>query len=210
MFKGIDLTGRRFGRLVVREIAGRDRYKYVLWKCVCSCGAETTVRSSQLLSGKTKSCGCLAKDKARTANTTHGKSNTRMYHIWLSMRSRCFNKNNRAYKYYGARGIKVCEEWSDFDTFYCWAISNGYSTDLTIDRIDSDGDYCPGNCRWVSMVEQNNNRRNNVVLEYKGETHTVSEWARRTGLPEYLIRNRKLSGWSNEEIFNGKQKSKSS
>lgn len=154
-----ELTGRKFGRLTVLEFAYVDKGGHSQWKCRCDCGRETTVKGSHLISGNTTSCGRHAR------SMKHGMRNSRLYHVWLSMKDRCFNKQCQSFKNYGGRGITVCESWKEsFEAFNLWAMSNGYDPDAkrgdcTLDRINVDGNYCPENCRWVDMYVQNNNRR---------------------------------------------------
>lgn len=178
MSKLIDLTGQRFGRLVVIESVGRSKYRYGLWRCKCDCGNEVIVATNLLHRGKTQSCGCYKIDK----NTTHGQSGTRLYWIWGGMINRCTNSTMHNYNNYGGRGITVCDEWRTFEPFYEWAITNGYREDLTIDRIDTNGNYCPENCRWATPKQQANNKRNNRLLTLNGITHTMTEWSEITGL----------------------------
>lgn len=135
-------------------------------------------------------------------NFKHGKRNTRLYRIWLQMKNRCYNKRSDRYKDYGGRGIVVCVEWrNSFELFYDWSMSHGYSDELTIDRIDNDGNYEPSNCRWVTIKEQSRNTRNNRSLTLNGETHCLIEWAEITGLGRQCIYNRLRYGWTVEDAL---------
>lgn len=169
MYKFNDLTGMVFGRLKVIEQNGRTSDRHILWKCKCECGKFTNVSSRELRSGKTKSCGCLQKDKIREMRYRHGDRNSRLYSVWKTMKKRCENKNCKSYKWYGAKGVSVCDEWHDYLAFKRWALDNGYDEkakrgECTIDRINPYGDYEPSNCRWVSMVEQARNKRNSMQI----------------------------------------------
>lgn len=169
MYKFNDLTGMTFGRLKVIEQNGRTSDRHILWRCKCECGEFTNVSSRELRSGKTKSCGCLQKDKTREMRYKHGDRNSRLYSVWKTMKKRCENKNCKSYKWYGAKGVSVCDEWHDYSAFKKWALDNGYDEkaekgECTIDRINPYGDYEPSNCRWVSMAEQARNKRNSVLI----------------------------------------------
>ena len=201
MAKLIDLTGRKIGRLLVVERACNDKWGGAYWVCRCNCGNYVVVRGSRLANGTTSSCGCFG-DEVRLEPKSHGMSKTRIHHTWTAMKQRCLNKKDPSYNRYGGRGIKVCDEWIDFESFYKWAIDNGYREDLTIDRIDVDGDYTPENCRWTTRKVQNNNTSRNHYITYNGETKTVSEWAETQKLNKQTLRKRLSSGWDIEKSLN--------
>lgn len=193
-----DLTNQRFERLTVIELSGQDKHGHALWLCKCDCGNEKIIMSSNLIRGLTKSCGCL-QDESRTK---HNMLNTRIYKIWEEMKCRCFNKNYKRYHDWGGRGIKVCDEWKNsFQAFYDWSMKHGYKDNLSIDRIDNDGNYEPSNCRWATCKEQNRNKRNNRLITYKGETHCLSEWVEILNLSKSAIEGRLKRGWSVEKTF---------
>lgn len=133
-----------------------------------------------------KSCGCLKIETHRT----HNQSKTRLYNIWILMKKRCDCETSENYKYYGGRGVSYCEEWKKFENFRDWSLQNGYSDNLTLDRIDVDGNYEPTNCKWSTLKEQGNNKRNNKVLIHDGKEMTMSEWADYLEIPYTVIRNR--------------------
>ena len=201
-----DLSEQRFGRLTAMYLVETNT-SGVLWHCKCDCGNEKDIRSHDLTSGNTKSCGCLAKEGN---NLKHGGARTgkfeRLYRVWERMKERCNNPNSKAYDKYGGRGIKVCDEWLDYNNFRKWSLLNGYDKDAafrecTIDRIDNNKGYSPDNCRWVDQKAQNNNYSRNRIIEYNGESHNLAQWSEITGLPYYILYNRVRRGYTVEELF---------
>ena len=169
MYKRNDLKGMVFGRLTVIKEGGRTRDRHILWKCQCECGSIVNVSSRDLVTGHTKSCGCLQKDTIKDIRYKHGDRDNRLYSVWKSMKKRCENPNCKSYKWYGAKGVSVCDEWHEYQVFKEWAINNGYDANAeygqcTIDRVNPYGNYEPTNCRWVTMAEQANNKRCNVAI----------------------------------------------
>ncbi len=215
MSKLKDLTGERFGRLTVVE-RGKDYVspsgrKLVKWVCRCDCGNLTEVSAAHLRQGDIVSCGCYGKQRRVEGKleNSHGCSRSRIYHLFQNMKYRCLNPNAPNYGLYGGRGIRVCAEWlatDGFEKFYRWALNSGYNDSLTIDRIDVDGDYEPGNCRWADAEVQCNNTRKSVKLTYRGETKTAAQWAREIGVDKHTIYDRIKKGKSIEEILGPKQK----
>lgn len=186
MRKVIDLTGKKYGRLTVIKHVGKDKHNNAIWECKCACGNIINIRGATLRTGRAKSCGCLHKEMTKQLaknNITHNMSNTRLYRVWQNIKSRCYYKQNNRYKYYGGRGIKVCDEWlNNFKSFYDWSISNGYQDNLTIDRINVNSNYEPNNCRWVNQKTQQRNKRNNKTYTVNGETLCLSEWCEKLNL----------------------------
>jgi hypothetical protein len=204
----IDLKGQRFGRLVVIGKTSHDmKTSQTKWSCHCDCGNNIEVRGGNLRNGHSQSCGCLRRDNASKTFKAHGKSHTRLFNIWCSMRQRCRDKNCANYPSYGGRGITVCESWEkDFTVFEAWALNNGYADNLSIDRINVNGIYEPSNCRWADIFTQQNNTRNNSYITIDGETHTYAEWERIKGLKINTIHNRIRKGWKPEEAVIGKRR----
>lgn len=199
-----DLTGKRYGKLTVIERIYKTGNKRTFWRCKCDCGKETVVSASHLKDGHTKSCGCLHRELAKELHTEHGQSGTRLYNIYMLMKRRTGDERDKEYKDYGGRGIKICDEWeNDFNAFYNWSINNGYSEDLTIDRINVNKNYSPDNCRWATRKEQANNRRTNRNISYNGETHNIRQWAEKLGINYNTLSSRiNKYHWTIERAFN--------
>jgi hypothetical protein len=207
--KFIDITGKEFNRLTVIRVNGRKNGQFC-WLCECKCGKEVTVRGYCLRKGRTRSCGCYQPEATSRANTTHGQ--TKDYRIspeyasWCGMKERCLNPNNPQYKNYGGRGITVHPEWLDsFDSFISHiGIIPSDGKRYTLDRIDNEKNYTPGNVRWSDPLTQANNKRNNIKLTALGKTMTLPQWSRETGISIYIMRNRLLAGWNHEKIVTKK------
>ena len=206
----IDLSGRKIGRLHVDKRIGRGSHHETFYKCTCECGNIVYVNAASLRSGSTKSCGCLARELNKTrihinTNKKHGYAGTKLYKVWKNMRNRCHNPKYAYYHQYGGRGIKICDEWDNPDTgstnFIHWALESGYEEGLTLDRIDNDGNYCPENCRWVSMKHQDNNRSSNHYVQIERWVFSLSIWADITGNDIKNIRNRIQRGWTEYEAI---------
>ena len=211
----IDLTGQKFNMLTVLcrgpDYVSPKGAHQVRWYCQCDCGnTELTLVSGHALKKKNcpiKSCGCLVGNNAKTAHKTHGGTYERLYGVWCGMKSRCYCQTNNRYENYGGRGITMCDEWKEsYEAFRNWALENGYHPDAprgqcTIERIDVNGDYCPQNCTWKTIQEQENNRTDNHTVEYNGEIHTISEWADMIGIAYNTLLNRINHGWSVERAL---------
>ena len=190
-----DLKGKKFNRLTVIEYVGQKGRRRTMWHCICDCGNVVIAESSHIKSGHTKSCGCYSKDRIGNLNKKTGMSNTRIHYVYHNMINRCNRKDSREYRLYGARGIKVCEEWSGehgFENFYKWAIQTGYDInakrgECTLDRIDVNGNYEPDNCRWVSQLIQCNNRRITRRVIVNGEEDTVANLSRKYNIDYYTL-----------------------
>lgn len=203
MSKFKDISGQKFGRLTTLHRLHNYHKKGTYWLCVCECGNLTEIYLGSLQRGTTTSCGCYHKEIVTKLATKYKNHNVRMYRIWNNLRDKCYNENNKAYKYYGKRGIKICDKWlNSFDIFYDWAMANGYDDNLTIDRIDNNKGYSPNNCRWTTMKQQNRNKRSNRNYTINGETHCLKEWCEILGLKYNTIIGRiNQYGWSIERAL---------
>lgn len=202
--KAKDFTGTRFGRLLaVERLAPNGSQRRAHYRCLCDCGNVHVVCGSSLVTKSTKSCGCLAKEKlaevAKTWTLRHGQCGTPTYRTWKSMVARCTRTTHHAYARYGGRGIVVCDSWRDFTNFL--ADMGPRPTETTLDRIDGDGPYSPENCRWATWIEQQQNRRSNVILEHLGKSQCVAAWAREYGIAADTFTWRIKHGWSMEDAL---------
>ena len=206
----IDLTGEKYGRLTVlsrdKDRMSKSGRTETMWLCKCNCGNIVSVRGASLRNGNTASCGCYRSEcssqRMHNNKITHGFGGTRIYKIWRGMIRRCENEHDERYNRYGARGIKVCEDWHDVRNFVKWAYDNGYKDNLTIERLDNDLGYNPSNCIWADRYVQNNHTSRNHLITYNGKTQTMAQWSRETGLPYSTIKSRlNKHGWSVERAL---------
>ena len=207
--KGYNLLGQRFSHLTVVEQCESNKGQR-MWKCKCDCGNFAIVRTHDLMRGNTKSCGCLKRvhceENGKKMLTKHGLSRingkkARLFRIWSGIKTRCYNRNDKAYQKYGGRGILICDEWLDFKSFHAWALNNGYNDTLSIERIDVNGNYCPENCKWIALPEQTRNRTTSRKFTINGITKTMSEWARENNLSTAVVFGRLKRGDSIQEAL---------
>lgn len=198
MPKFVDITGKTFNKLTAVSFHHKDKRGKAYWLFRCSCGKEVITRKGSVTSGEIKSCGCSHKEQ----NITHGLSKSNLYFVFQAMKQRCYNKSNLGYSEYGGRGITICDEWlTNPESFYTWAIENGYKRGLSIDRIDNNKGYSPENCRWATQEQQQKNKRTNLSLTYKGKTCCASEWSDLYKVPRRKVYWRLSKGWSFEEAL---------
>ena len=204
----LDISGMSFGKLTAIEKTGygvdKDGKRYALWKCKCECGNEIIAKQHTLVSGGKKSCGCMRKRDYTKPIVNHSMSKTRIYRTYHAMLNRCMDEQEQHYPDYGGRGIKVCKEWTGvygFLNFYKWSMQNGYTEDLTIDRIDVNGDYEPDNCRWTTIQVQSTNKRNNVRYDINGEMLLIKEISQKYNIPEPTLRGRMAKGMTMQEAL---------
>ena len=195
----IDLTGEKFGRLIVIRLSQQRGNGQAMWVCQCSCGVKVRVRGNSLRNNVTRSCGCFRKETSSNLNRKHSKCGTPIYKVWQGMKERCYNKN-RVWDYprYGSRGIRVCKRWHSFINFYedMGEVPKG----KTLDRRNNSEDYSLSNCRWATRKQQANNTRRNRVITAKGVTLTIAQWSEKTGLAYACLYKRLINGWQPETI----------
>jgi hypothetical protein len=199
-----DITGQRFGRLTPLYPTGHTPEGRLLWLCRCDCGKERPIRAKLLIRGDTQSCGCLHRQQLSTRKTKHGGANHPLYRTWNNMKSRCLNPNNKMFKNYGGRGIFVCDEWKDsFAIFYEHVIHlpDYGKTGHTLDRINNDGPYAPGNVRWATPQRQNRNTRITLIFTYQDRTQSLADWADEINIPLGTLHSRLNYGWSIEQTL---------
>lgn len=193
----IDMTGGKYGRWKVIEYHGNSK-----WLCLCNCGTEKIVNGKYLRDGQSKSCGCLANEIASERIKTHGMTGTKPYRTWRNMINRCTNKNVPEYKHYGGRGIKVCDRWNNSFSNFWEDMKNEYRENLSLDRVNNDGDYSPENCRWTDKINQANNTRVVKKITHNGETKTLTEWSIKTGIKRSTLANRYFTyKWSIKDML---------
>lgn len=206
-----DLTGKRFGMLTVMKQVGfteRNKHglRYALWLCKCDCGNQRILNTGTLTrTTYNHSCGCLGEKHLKEITNQrimHGMTGTRLMGCYKGMMSRCYRNKDVHYRAYGGRGITVCDEWkNNKKSFFEWALTHGYRDDLTIERIDVNGNYEPSNCTWIPKSEQYENKRQNIMIERNGERHSAARWSRLTGISANTIRWRYKKGWPVEKIL---------
>lgn len=186
----VDMVGLKFGRLKVIAFSHTNKWREKVWKCKCDCGSYTEVSTAKLKSGNTTSCGCYRKECVERGLTRkydisayNKKKATRLYKCWQDMKARCSNPKNKRYKNYGGKGVVVCNEWANsYETFQKWALNNDYSDELTLDRINVNGNYEPSNCRWATTEIQANNKTNCRYIEFQGKKQSLAQWCRELNL----------------------------
>lgn len=211
MSKIKNLIGIKYGLLTPIKRMPSNKNGKVIWLCKCECGNETEAIGSSLLSRNTLSCGCIKRELLSKRNIVHGLAKTetgsvsKLYTIWLSMKQRCNDSNNSHYKYYGGKGIRVCDEWNnDYQTFHNWAIDNGYAIGLSIERDKIDENYSPSNCRWIIKALQARNKSTNHFITYKNKTKTLVEWSELCGIKQETLRYRIKKKWPMDKVFTSK------
>lgn len=194
--KFIDISGIKYGRLLVESFNGRKNSQSY-WNCVCDCGNNCVINGAKIKNGHTKSCGCLLKEERGKKSITHGRSHTPEHNVWMAMKSRCYNQKNKSYTDYGERGVIMCERWLGKDGFinFLYDMGERPSNKHEIEREDNNGIYDPQNCSWQLRKKQANNKRSNRVIEFNGESKTMAQWAEKFGISGHTIGKRLKRGW---------------
>lgn len=200
----IDLTGQRFGRLIVLERMHSNERVQSMWMCKCDCGTEKTVRGSDLKNGSTKSCGCLRNETTKKRSTKHGHSArikvSKIYVVWCNIIQRCTNANNTSYHNYGGRGITICNRWKKFENFL-EDVGEPPTNKHTLDRIDNNKRYCKSNCRWATRKQQQRNTRRNHMITFNNKTQCLTAWAEEMNIDRNTLSYRLKRGWSIERAL---------
>jgi ORF019 len=195
-------VGDSFNYFTILDIHTKEDEKKLLCDVKCKCGKILNdMDLRRILREEVKSCGCYAMEILNERNIKHNESKTRLYKIWVDMRRRCNNPNRKRAKSYYLKGIRVCDEWNNWETFKEWALKNGYDDTLSIERIDNSKNYCPENCKWIPKSEQSKNRDFNNNITYKGETHTLTDWSKKLGINRTTLSGRFIRGWTVEQAF---------
>lgn len=204
-----DLAGQRFGRLTVLEYAGyRQKSRSHMWQCACDCGGQITTQERFLLKGGCRSCGCVRREKLSRLGrsmATHGDSrvgkHSPEYECWSRIKARCHRLSHHHYGLYGGRGIQVCERWRNSFEAFLADVGRRPGPEYSLDRINTDGHYEPGNVRWATQTQQCRNRRNNRLLTFRGEIATLAEWAERSDIDQSTVGYRLRAGWPVERAL---------
>lgn len=213
MGKFIDLSGRKFGRLLVvqrsEDYVSPNGHHVVCWECECDCGTKHYIVSgNSLKKGSTSSCGCISKEFPK--HKTHGQSKTQLYKEWCDIKKRCYNSKSKSYPDYGMRGITLCQEWHDYVKYYAYVsvLPHFQEKGYTLNRIDNNGNYEPGNVEWATKAEQANNRRSSRLLEYNEKRQTIAQWSAEIGIEQTTLSARLRMGWSIEKALTTPLKNK--
>lgn len=185
--------------MIIQESGKRNGHRHFL--CECDCGNQKIIAITDLRNGRSKSCGCFRKEINQKIHFKHGQSKSRLYSVWCSMRQRCLYENNSDWHNYGGRGISICENWKNFRVFRDWALVSGYRDNLTIERINNNGNYSPSNCTWIPLSEQSKNTRRNKRITFNGKTKILKEWAKELNFTYSTLKFRLIRGWSVERAF---------
>lgn len=201
MSRAIDMTGKRFGELQVLRESGRAGDGKIKWIARCGCGSEFAATGVRIRSGEVKTCPACSRERVRLAHVTHGERRTPEYRTWTHIKSRCLNSNVPEFKHYGGRGVSICDRWRESYEAFLEDMGRRPPGKHSIDRIDVNGDYEPGNCRWATHIEQGNNKRCNRLIEINGETKTMAQWADFAGISRETMLKRVKKGFTGSDLI---------